>query len=210
MSPILGKSVSKVDVCRFSGYHIDTVNILARKKILHQSPSGGLDAFSTLNYLIANAQNPISKQRLVYWFQVLNEEIDRIPDEYYVPTEEERLQIEAQERERNKSPFQRLAEAESAWNESQSRFNSERRNLDVWKAEVDRLREWIERSESNLSNLQRSEAEAKAGYDEAKRVYDESRIPFLQQVDSSEEVAPIVVSEEDRLDISHRKRTSKR
>jgi hypothetical protein len=193
---------------RWTSYHSDTIRALERKGLIQRIPGKGFIADYLFSYLLASTANEVHRNRIKAWKNYLQSG-EAIPDQLYVESESERFQREAEELERNKSPFTRLQESQIRLDEASSRVRSERRNVESWRLEIGKLTDWIQRSESALLDLEQREQSAIAVRDEAERVYQESRKPF-QQVDSSEEVAPIVVSEEDRLDISHKKRTSNR
>jgi flagellar biosynthesis chaperone FliJ len=194
---------------RWTRYHSDTIRALERKKLIQRIPGKGFIADYLFSYLLASTANEVHRNRIKAWKSYL-EFGEAIPDQLYVESDQERAERQAAEYEASKSPATRLMEAESELAQLEQRISAANSNIRETKEQIGHLMDYVQRLESNLTEFDQLKADLKAKVERARQVYEESRKPFLQQAESSEEVAPIVVSEEDRLDISHKKRTSKR
>jgi hypothetical protein len=90
---LTGIVLSIADISRFTGWSSDTIRGNERRGYLTRvAPEKEFTAQNVLDHALAAITDPLTRQQLIYWKRYL-ETGEPIPDAYYIPTEDERIQI---------------------------------------------------------------------------------------------------------------------
>jgi hypothetical protein len=190
INKLMDVRITRADIHRWMGWSHNAI-YAGEKKGIFGAFHPPFSALTVLNYALSSTQPGSDEHnRALSWMKFLT---SGERDGFYVPTEEERLQVEIEAKERNKTPQDRYREASYQADQASQRLNSCYAQIAGFKRQIAVAEESLKQYEDQLERLQQTEAEALARKEESGRTYDAWTKAQAEPVEPQPEPQPVVV-----------------
>jgi hypothetical protein len=167
--------VDRFEVIRWTGYHSSEVLAIERKGLVPVAKPGYFPAFSIINFVLANTTpGTETHNRVVSWAKYL---VTGERDPWYVRDQAEQAQYEAEQRELNKTPPQKLDDARHALGEVEAKVRASEAQIAAFESAIAQATEGIQQHKSKLASLSEDQKALRTRVAQAEKAHNESLNP---------------------------------